>query len=727
MRRMIDARRTALLVVAAALTVLGLCAVYVRVELAEPEAFADRGVSALQSGPVRKVIAETVAVELLERASPDLVATRPLVLTAIEAVLETESFERVLRRAAITAHGVLLDGDDDVAVELGELREVLGPALESAAPGLAARVPSDLRPEIAEIRRGDVASRTIRVAERTSAAAWPLLLLGLAGLVGLVLTAADRRRAVAAAGIAATVAGGSAILVLVALETQVVSHTEAVGVVSRDAARDAARATWQAMAADLQRAFLVLATVGLALWLSALLVELRVDRRAAVERLGGMLAGGGLRRRTRVARGFGVAAFGALALLRVGPLFELLAAGVAGALVLLGLTEVIGMLRGVRAARGSETPDTGARGPRSRRRVLLVATGGVAVLAGGTLALVILLGARGTPAPLADDQLRACNGLAELCDRRLDQVVLAATHNSMSAADRPGWLFANQTLPIPRQLDDGIRLLMLDPHYGIVNREGRIRTDLAAEGTTRNRVAAQLGNDAVGAAERLAGRLGLVPDRGSRKVYLCHSLCELGAEGFGSALRDIRFFLERNRAEVLVLLLESSVAPEEVEKAVREADLEPYLATLTRGRPLPTLRTMITSGRRLVVLDERDGGPSPWHHPAFVFAQNTDIDAFTERRDSCVPARGTPDSPLLIANHWVDRFPPPASAAKEANRAGVLRRRVAGCEQRLGRRPNAIAVDFYERGDLLDVVEELNRRAPRQPAASRPVGEDPRP
>ena len=37
-----------------------------------------------------------------------------------------------------------------------------------------------------------------------------------------------------------------------------------------------------------------------------------------------------------------------------------------------------------------------------------------------------------------------CNGYAQLCCRRLDQVVFAGTHNSMSAADSPGWLIANQ-------------------------------------------------------------------------------------------------------------------------------------------------------------------------------------------------------------------------------------------------------------------------------------------
>jgi hypothetical protein len=70
-------------------------------------------------------------------------------------------------------------------------------------------------------------------------------------------------------------------------------------------------------------------------------------------------------------------------------------------------------------------------------------------------------------------------------------------------------------------------------------------------------------------------------------------------------------------------------------------------------------------------------------------------------------------------NHWVDRFPPPPTAAQAVNRRSVLSRRIRACRERLGRVPNAIAVDFYDRGDVIAVVRELNqagdaaRQAPR--------------
>jgi hypothetical protein len=497
--RMTRGRRVALTTLATALAVLGLLAGYVKVELAEPEAFADRGVAALQSDAVRAVIAEEVSVQLLERRSPDLIATRPLVLTAVEAVLETDSFERILRRSVFTAHGVLVRGDSDVSVELSELREILVPALRSASPALARQIPTDLRTEVAQIRGTDAATLTVRAAESASVAALPLLLAALLGFVSGVATAADRRRATGSAAMSLAVGVGVGVVAVAALRAQVVSHVGRVGVISQDEARAAAGAAFDALASDLQRLLVITGAAGLAVWTGALLAETRLDRRAALRRTADVLAGGALPWPVRLIRGLGLAAVGGLVLLRADPVFEIAVAVMGGVLLLLGLTEALSV------ARSSSGEPAAAKRPR-RRTVLAAGALGLAA-AGVALALVLTAG---PPAPLEENEVIACNGLPELCDRRLDQVVLPGTHNSMSAADRPGWLFANQSRPVPRQLDEGIRLLLLDTHYGVVNAEGRIRTDLAAEGTTRNRAAAELGGDAVRAAERLAGRLGLV-------------------------------------------------------------------------------------------------------------------------------------------------------------------------------------------------------------------------
>jgi hypothetical protein len=488
------------------------------------------------------------------------------------------------------------------------------------------------------------------------------------------------------------------VAVLAALRAQVVSHTEAVGVLREEEVRDAAGAAWDAFASDLERALVIVGVAGVAVWVGSLVAKTRLDRGRLMRNLAEALAGGRGSTPVRFVRGLALATVGGLVLLRADPIFGLVTVTLAAGLVLLGLAEALS-IAGTSRRPAREAP------PRARSRRLVVV--GVGAAAAAAVLLVLVL--RDDPTePLESEQITTCNGLAELCDRRLDEVVLPATHNSMSAAARPGWFFANQTRPIPKQLEDGVRWLMVDPHYGIVDRVGRIRTDLAAEGTSRNRVARRLGADAVRAAESLAGRLGLVPSEGTREIFLCHTLCELGAERLSATLDEIRGWLERNRSDVLVLMLESSVRPGEIERAFEDADLEPYLATLPRDAPLPTLREMIAGGRRLVVLDEGDGGEEAWYQPAFVFAQTTSIRAFTERPTMCEVGRGTPERPLLIMNHWVDRFPPSPRAANDVNQAAALQRRARRCHERLGRVPNVIAVDFYENGGLLEVARALN-------------------
>ena len=142
---------------------------------------------------------------------------------------------------------------------------------------------------------------------------------------------------------------------------------------------------------------------------------------------------------------------------------------------------------------------------RHRRRTWAIAGGGAAAVA----IVIVALTAGGEHARRRAKAVRTCNGYVELCNRRLDQVVFAGTHNSMSAADSPGWLLANQRRTIGRQLHDGIRLFLIDPHYGVRDSQGRVRTDLVREGNKLNRVAKQLSPAATAALERVNGPLGL--------------------------------------------------------------------------------------------------------------------------------------------------------------------------------------------------------------------------
>jgi len=333
-----------------------------------------------------------------------------------------------------------------------------------------------------------------------------------------------------------------------------------------------------------------------------------------------------------------------------------------------------------------------------------------------TLAPVALAAAlAGCSGSTPSDQSAAapgCNGYAALCDRRLDEVFFPATHNSMAASAEPGWHFANQRYPIARQLDDGIRGLLIDIHYGVYDASsGHVRTDLAAEGSDRNKVAKQVPPEALRVADRVAGRVGVGTLAGTPEPYLCHTLCELGAEPLNRELELLAGFLREHPRAVVMVIVEDYVPPATVERAFAQTGLERYVATLEHGRPLPTLGELIAGGRRLVVFSEANGGSPAWYMPAFSFIQDTPLGATRPDRLSCDRYRGEPDSPLLLINHWIPPFPPSPTANATIGSSPFLRGRIERCLRGRAAKGAIVAVDFYQRTSVVAVANELNAGA----------------
>jgi hypothetical protein len=257
-----------------------------------------------------------------------------------------------------------------------------------------------------------------------------------------------------------------------------------------------------------------------------------------------------------------------------------------------------------------------------------------------------------------DDDGRLCNGHAALCDRAFDEVVLPSTHNSMSNADE-GWIVPNQQFGLTRQLQDGVRGLMLDTH------------------------------DYLGDS------------------YLCHSNCLLGSLLLVDGLGRIVDFLEANPDEVLAIIFQDGISAEDTEAAFVESGLIGFVYEHDGGA-WPTLAQMIDAGTRLVIGAESSGPPPGWYHHAWDLWFDTpysfgSIDAF-----SCELNRGSTDNPLFLINHWISNPFSVESSAVEANAYDVLLARGEGCALEQGQLPNLLAVDHYAVGDLFAVVDTLN-------------------
>jgi hypothetical protein len=297
-----------------------------------------------------------------------------------------------------------------------------------------------------------------------------------------------------------------------------------------------------------------------------------------------------------------------------------------------------------------------------------------------------------------------CNGEAQLCERRLGDVAFATTHNSM-ASSADGFVPPNQQRSMRDQLAHGIRAFQIDAYFG-TPRHDRVYTDLS--GPLGH--AAELPPAAVRSAERIHRRLGAPPAGTPYDVYLCHVFCELGAVRMVDEMRVVREFLDKHPREVLVMVIEDYVPPDRILTVLRDAGLEPELLPVDPAAPLPTLGQMIAAGTRLQVSLENGAAPPTLpnaftglvEETPFTFRRPRDL----ERASSCAPHRGAAGAPVFQFNHWVTPAEPVSASRVNTQ---ILRERVAECARVRGRRPTLVAVDFAERGDVLGVVDRLNR------------------
>jgi hypothetical protein len=295
--------------------------------------------------------------------------------------------------------------------------------------------------------------------------------------------------------------------------------------------------------------------------------------------------------------------------------------------------------------------------------------------------------------------------------------VLPATHNSMSAPLK-GWFSAEQDRSIGGQLEDGIRGLLFDTHYADALGNGRVRTFFESrEDLDLIKDQDGVSDQDFDAALRIRERLGF-RGKGKRGMYLCHTLCELGATPLATGLGDIHDFLVTHPSEVVVVVNQDYVTPADFVKAVGDAGLAGYAFTPPDDGVWPTLREMIQDDQRLVLLAENHAGAAPWYQLAYkrlteetpyTFPRASLLTAKADRPKSCRPNRGPKEAPLLLINHWVSTDPTPRpSDAEKVNAYAPLLARARECQRIRHHLPNLLAVNFYKRGDVLRVVDTLN-------------------
>ncbi len=256
-----------------------------------------------------------------------------------------------------------------------------------------------------------------------------------------------------------------------------------------------------------------------------------------------------------------------------------------------------------------------------------------------------------------------CNGDPRLCSRRFDEVTFAATHNAHAARDY-GYpsVNANQISGFEQQLADGVRAFLID-----------------------------------------------VYEEGEDSSF-CHGYCTLASTPHVEGLQTFKTFLEQNTREVITFIYEDHMPAARIADDFARVGLDALVYTHEPGEPWPTLSALIEANTRLIVTAENAEPPPAWLHHVWDVAWDTPYDFQSTDQFSCQLNRGSRDNDLFLINHWLgDALGLPSEAgALEVNAHDVLLARAQACADETGDVPNFIAVDFYEHGDLLDVVAALN-------------------
>ncbi len=696
----------ALAVVAALAVTLAIVQWWVSHAVYDEDRFASVAVEVSQRRDVQLELRRVLVEQVLE-AQPDLVGVRPLLETAIDAVLSSGASRPIVADGARELHRILFQTDRrSIVLTLSDVMTLVVAGVRAYDADIADRIPGGASIGVVPLTERNAATRIMEIDRRLDALRWLVAVTAAGSAIAALAIAPSRRSVMAAMGIS-LVFGAIVCWLAIGVVADIVRDS----VPGNPVGGEAARAAWNMYAEGLTWWMWVQAITGVLVATIATSAQAAVPARVRFQQASEIIEAGWSRRGLRVVMAGVLMIAGVIAL--VSPLVALRVSVQAMGLAFLyagGVEVVRGLgLANMHLPRRKTAPAPAPAQPSTARMpqvfagaalcVGLVAIGGVFWLNRDSLSVA----EEGERPPIEN-----CNGYAELCDRRLDEIAWAASHNSMSAAEEPGWFLANHTRGIPAQLNDGIRVFLIDLYYGFATNNG-VRTDPTA-GSVGDRFEGGLGPDGAAALARLVDSIGPIPPGAEPSLYLCHGFCELGATPFDTTLRQLESFLVNHPDEVVILFLQDYIDPFDVEAAFVRARLIDYVYTLVPGEPLPTPREMIEFDRRVVVLSENVGDQDapPWYHDGFAFTQETPFLFRNASQLSCEPNRGDEDAPFFLFNHWLTTPLPSPSDVRLLNDYDFMLERARQCEEECGQLPNFIAVNFYESGDTFRVVDTLN-------------------
>lgn len=277
-----------------------------------------------------------------------------------------------------------------------------------------------------------------------------------------------------------------------------------------------------------------------------------------------------------------------------------------------------------------------------------------------------------------------CNGLPNLCDLPANKIVYATLHNANSATESGSVLFHEQVQDLEKAITAGYRGINMD----------------------------------------IGKCFG--------KVRLMHGTCLIHSEPITPVLKKILNFLDANPHEVLIMPVELTVQIFLGAEIASLAEIDAVFQSVPGwkeklydhpgpGHPWPTLRELIAADTRILFFyyngytcTKQVDCPKGFH-PWFRYAAETqfsfqNVAQLQDVAYSCKITRGKSGTRDFFG---VNDFVTPAQkmGAVQVNQANFLNKHIKECSvQNGGQQVNLILVNYWDIGDLLTVVKDLNAK-----------------
>ena len=284
-----------------------------------------------------------------------------------------------------------------------------------------------------------------------------------------------------------------------------------------------------------------------------------------------------------------------------------------------------------------------------------------------------------------------CNGMPNLCDIQVNKVMFGMVHNAMSSTDAGFIFYANhRNDPFNAAFDAGYRAVKLD----LCNCEDQ-----------------------------------LMFCHGGRNVG-----CGIGSRDPVATLSKLNDWLNKNPHEVVVIYLslneaaEGPISLEDVDSLVQAVPNQfgDKLYNHEVGEVWPSLRELIENNNRIILfyVDGPEGSETPPRGIHYFYDYGMETESMFENvrnlqdgiKNGCKVVGGSESSrDFLLFNNYVTgnspfgQFIPSQSSAKKVNSLNVARSLCQACEETHNAPMNLISVDFWNSGNIPELVQQHNK------------------